>query len=128
MKSGDRPAMKMNARMMAMMRDRSAANPGATLRESCRHMQLVGTERVTVPAGSYTTKHYRNAQDGSEVWIAADVPFALVKSTAEAKESGRGPVSMTLAATGTGAKPSITETPQEMPTAPGAPRGAPRGH
>ncbi len=46
--------------------------------------ELVGTESVTVPAGTFTCQHYRNqGQHGTtDMWISTDVtPYAMVKMT-----------------------------------------------
>ena len=74
--------------------------------DMCAEMVKVGTEQVTVPAGSFSATHLHSAKNNVDVWVNADVPFVIkVKGTDS---------SMELTGTGTGAKTSITETPQEM--------------
>ncbi|MGB7213011.1 MAG: hypothetical protein WBC97_10330 [Gemmatimonadales bacterium] len=104
MKMGDRPAMKVGAQMMQMMQSR-APNGGITA-EMCSEMQKVGTETVTVPAGSFSATHWHSAKQNTDVWVSPDVPFVV---------QVKGPNnSMELTAKGTGAKSAITETPQDM--------------
>jgi hypothetical protein len=46
--------------------------------------ELVGTESVTVPAGTFSCQHYRKQEQNGPVdmWISTDVtPYALVKMT-----------------------------------------------
>jgi hypothetical protein len=69
--------------------------------------ELVGTESVTIPAGTFACKHYRNrlADDPQspvmDMWISdAVAPTGIVKS--ELSPLG---IRMQLAATGTGAQP-----------------------
>lgn len=103
-KMGDRPAMKAGGQMMTMMQSR-APNGGITT-EMCGDMQKVGTETVTVPAGSFSATHWHSAKYSTDAWVNPDVPFVV---------KVKGPnSSMELTGKGTGAKSSITETPQEM--------------
>jgi hypothetical protein len=77
--------------------------------------KLVGSATVKVPAGSFSTKRYRDkAKDGSvmEVWVSDQAPpFGIVKLVGQALE-GKNPVTMELSARGTDAKPAITKPPQ----------------
>lgn len=115
MKMGNRPAMKMPQAMISRM-GRRGGNPASSWKSNCKKMEVVGSEKLSVPAGSYSATHYRNTDDGSEVWIDKDLPFLMVKSIAEARGRGQsGTLTMELVGSGTGAKSSITETPQEMP-------------
>ena len=109
MKAGNQPAMKMGPAMMGMIRSQMANNPGASMQEACKNVTLVGEESVTVPAGSFSTRHYRSTgAHAGDSWIARGQAFGLVKST-------DGEHEMVLTGTGNDAKSSITETPQEMP-------------
>lgn len=111
-KMGDRPAMKAGGQMMDMMRSR-APNAGLTP-EMCAEMTVVGTESVTVPAGTYTATHLHSAKNNVDVWVDPKVPFVV---------KVKGPDnSMELTGTGTGAKSAITETPQDMGAMMGQPR------
>jgi hypothetical protein len=107
MKAGDRPAMRMNAQMLQMMASRM---PKDQVAEFCRNarMNRVGAETITVPAGTFPTIHYHDAQSGNDVWVSESLPFGLVKT-----KLARGG-EIVLTETGTGAKSQITETPQEM--------------
>jgi len=115
MKSGDQPAMKMPAQMIQMINTAPGMNMAADLVRQCQEMEVVGWEPVTVPGGEFRALHMRNARSGmvSEVWVQPDLQFSMVKAVL--KDGG----TMELAAQGTGAKSSITETPQEMPGLPG---------
>jgi hypothetical protein len=105
-KPGQKPAMKMSGVMLNMIRGQMEKQ--SILSELCRDVTLVGPERVTVPAGKFQTSHFRSDKYGSDSWVSAEVPFALVKSVGEKHD-------MALVAVGSGAKPSIKEKPQEMP-------------
>ena len=106
MKAGDKPAMKMNGMMVNMIRGQLEKQN--FLGDVCKEVSLVGTEKVTVPAGRFQARHYHSAKYSSDSWVASSVPFALVKSVGKNYE-------MELAVHGRGAKSSITEQPQEMP-------------
>jgi hypothetical protein len=79
--------------------------------------KLVGAEKVTVPAGTFETKHYKHdlpKEAGGmtlDVWMSDKaVPTGVVKM------SGAGGIEMVLASTGMGAKskpetPAATEKP-----------------
>jgi hypothetical protein len=66
----------------------------------------LGSETITVPAGTFTCKHYRTKKGGGDVWVSEKIsPYGLVKSkTSDA--------SMELTKVVTGAKDQITGTPQ----------------
>ncbi len=115
MKSGDQPAMKMPAQMIQMINSTPGMNMAADLARQCQQMDVVGWERVTVPGGEFRALHLKNPQTGmvSEVWVQPDLQFSMVR--AMLKDGGV----MELSGQGTGAKSSITETPQEMPGLPG---------
>jgi len=66
------PAMEMPVNM-------SAANRGK-MQESMEDWHAVGTESVTVPAGTFSCEHWKNDKTGGEVWSSDKVfPFGLVK-------------------------------------------------
>ena len=92
------PPMEMPAQMMH--RDRSTQP--ADVRNEARDL---GSESITVPAGTYTTEHYR-LKDGSEFWYSKDVPpWGLVKY--QSKDS-----TMVLAKVISEAKDKIVGTPR----------------
>jgi hypothetical protein len=82
--------------------------PGmADIRKECTKYTVVGDEKVTVPAGTYDTRHYSGPEGDS--WVATDVPgWKMVKMVT--KKGDR----MILTATGAGEKNEITEKPLDM--------------
>jgi hypothetical protein len=78
---------------------------------------LVGSETIKVEAGTFKTSHYRDHSPVGtvDVWVSEEVPpLGLVKvlTTPEpgaADQPAVPPATMELAATGTGAKPTITK-------------------
>ncbi len=64
---------------------------------------LVGTESITVPAGTFSCQHYRSS--AGDAWLAPDVaPYGIVKTSSRARE-------MVLLRTLTNVRPKITGTP-----------------
>jgi hypothetical protein len=106
MKMGDKPAMKMSGMMLGMMRQQLGKS--SAFKDACTEAVLVGQEKVTVPAGSFTAKHFHSDKYESDMWVDSKVPFSMLKSVGKKHE-------LVLAATGDGAKSSITETPADMP-------------
>lgn len=103
--------------------------------------KLVGAQEIKVAAGTFKTKHYRDATTSGETfdyWVNEDVmPFGLVKLEGDVKAVAGGPggpVTMQLAARGRDAKPTVTKPAQPFNPAmmmgqmggggPGGPRGA----
>ena len=80
--------------------------------------KLVKSESVTVKAGTFKTKHYRDKTpqgDTFDFWVADNVPpLGLVKMTGEQNSNPmmKGPFSFELIATGKDAKASITKPPK----------------
>jgi hypothetical protein len=76
---------------------------------------LLKAETITVAAGTFKTKHYRDKSSKGEkvdFWISEDVPpFGLVKIEAEQKGNPqiKGPVVLELAAKGADAKALVTK-------------------
>jgi hypothetical protein len=99
MQMPDQPPMEMPMEMINRGRQ---SQQEADLRETS---ELVGSESVTTPAGTFTCDHYR-AKDGSaDTWVAQNVsPWGLVKHTG--KDS-----SMVLTKVITNAKSHIVGTP-----------------
>lgn len=108
MKAGNQPAMRMSPQMLQMM---SSRMPKDQVAEFCRNARMtrVGAESVTVPAGTFPTIHYRDAESGNDVWVSETLPFGMVKTKLKTGEE------IILTGQGTGAKTQITETPQDMP-------------
>ncbi len=108
MKMGNQPAMEVSEQMMGMMRSQMR-NPAIDAFERCDGAEIVGTESVTVPAGTIEAIHLRMTQgDVGEAWISTDLPFGMVQFKGPDGE-------VMLLEHGTGASTKITETPMKMP-------------
>ncbi|HEX2149332.1 MAG TPA: hypothetical protein VHI31_04050, partial [Actinomycetota bacterium] len=105
-KPGDKQAMRMNGMMMKMIRGQLKKN--SILANLCEGIAPAGEESVTVPAGTFKAIRYHDSKHDADTWVVPDRPFVMVKSKGKDFE-------LSLAASGDGAKSSITETPQEMP-------------
>jgi hypothetical protein len=105
-KPGKKPAMKMNAMMMNMIRGQLSKN--SVLGNLCEGVSPAGEESVTVPAGTFKALRYHNSKYNADTWVVPDQPFFMVKSKGKDFE-------LSLTSSGGGAKSSITETPQEIP-------------
>ncbi len=108
MQRGHEPAMRMPQQMLSMMANRM---PKDMLSEACgrAHMAKVGEENITVPAGTFHTIHFRDAEKNSDIWVSTDVPFGLVQT------KGTQGGDIVLTGRGTDAKSSITGPIQDMP-------------
>jgi hypothetical protein len=74
---------------------------------------LKGTENVTVPAGSYSAKHYQFTDNGGgaiDYWIVDTVPGGMVKQVHTPNGSSKGQT-VELTATGSGAKSELGVAP-----------------
>ena len=101
--------MKMGDQQAMIMPIKGGRNqPGmADLRKECTKLTIVGDEKVTVPAGTFDTRHY-TGPDGDS-WVNLDIPgWRMVKMVTKKGDT------MVLTATGTDAKNEITETPVDM--------------
>ena len=61
-------------------------NPSAahetTVQDNMKEWHSVGSETITVPAGTFTCEHWKNDAKGSDVWVSDKVtPFGMVKET-----------------------------------------------
>lgn len=108
------PPMEMPAMMTAMMQQHQSHTPVSgsvsTERSVGDRGELVGTESVTVPAGTFNCQHYRKQEQNGPVdmWISTDVsPYALVKMTG-------ADMSMVLKKTLTNETSHIKGEPQKM--------------
>ncbi len=55
---------------------------GQQVHDAMSDWHSIGTETITVPAGTFACEHYKNDKDGSELWASDKVtPFGLVKQT-----------------------------------------------
>jgi hypothetical protein len=79
------PPMEMSGMMMAMMQPHGTRSAAAGQAGDKGDMgELVGTESVTVPAGTFSCQHYRKQESGGpvDIWISTQVtPYAVVKMT-----------------------------------------------
>lgn len=54
------------------------------MQDAMSEWHSVGTESITVPAGTFVCEHYKNDSKGSELWASDKVtPFGLVKQVAK---------------------------------------------
>jgi hypothetical protein len=95
------PPMEMPMQMMA---NRAKPQPADVSKEG----KDLGSETVTVPAGTFTCEHYQSA-DGGDVWVSTKIsPWGMVKMNSK-------DTTMVLEKVVTDAKDMITGTPQQMP-------------
>ena len=107
-KAGESKATQAGPMMMRMMSSGLEKSNGLKPADVCKGVTLVGNERITVPGGTFSTRHYKNEQEQFETWVSAETPFGLVQA------KGRR-FDMKLNRSGTDGKSSIKETPQQMP-------------
>jgi hypothetical protein len=112
MKRGAEPAMRMPDAMVRLMGSQVGTSVAGEIARVCQGMDLVGSEPVTVPAGTFRALHLRNPQERTEAWIKLDLEFAVVKLVTQ--DGGI----MALTGMGGGAKSSITEEPRELGSPP----------
>ena len=105
MKRGDSPAMKIDGRMLTMIREQMKKQ--SFLTDLCKDVTLVGGETVEVPAGKFKGQHFHSAKYGSDSWVSSKVPFSMLKTVGADHE-------LTLLRHGGGAKSSVTEEPKSM--------------
>ena len=108
MQTPGQPPMRMSGAMVKMMSQNARASVSDAA-ERCRHMTYLGEESVTVPAGTFQARHYKDPKDGGEAWVSATVPFGLVKAI---DKDGNAVVLLTK---GTDARSAITGKPVDMP-------------
>ena len=104
MKTGTQPAMRLPDQMLALVGQQMVQNnPALGIARRCASAQVVGWEKLTVPAGSLRALHVKDTE--GEAWLSGDVPFGIVKG--HAKDGSE----MVLTGRGVGARSSITEKP-----------------
>jgi hypothetical protein len=90
---------------MPMMNRRQPQTTPTDIRDKA---ERVGTESITVPAGTFSCEHYRMKDGSADVWISDKVaPWGVVKT--QGKDS-----SMVLTKVITDAKDHITGTPKKF--------------
>ncbi len=98
-----RPPMDMSS--MMSMKAMQSPKEKADFRANAQNM---GTESVTTPAGTFSCEHWRNAKDGTDVWLSDKiVPWRLVKMSGTTD-------TVTLVRIISDAKTNITGTPVSM--------------
>src|SRR5262249_54267398 len=105
MKDNDQPAMRAPDMMIGMMSRAFTSGMSQYLEQRCRNgdVTVVGSESVTVPAGTFQALHFKD-NDGGEAWISKDMgTFAMVKVI------GKDGTVMELTNRGNDAKSAITE-------------------
>lgn len=104
--AGD-PAMRMPAEMISIIRS-NIPDPMKEVRKTCdAGVEDLGTESVTVPAGTFRARHFR-AANGEEMWIDVSLAFPVVKATTKQGD-------MVLLQHGADATTAITGPIQDMP-------------
>ncbi len=87
------------------MAHRAPQNAPSDIRDKA---EVVGTETITVPAGTFSCQHYRMKDGTGDAWVSDKVaPWGVVKSTGK-------DTSMTLTKVITDAKDHITGTPKKF--------------
>jgi hypothetical protein len=113
MQAPGHPPMEMPVGMMAMGKPKGDASSGANGVQG----EKLGSESVTVPAGTFDCDHYRSTAEGrtSDVWVSTKVaPYGLVKMTSPE-------TSMVLEKVLEHETSQIQGEPQKMPMMPGMP-------
>jgi hypothetical protein len=84
MQAPGQQAMEMPMGMMGGMMQHMAQQAPKNPTEAAQELGgKVGTETITVPAGTFVCDHYRT-KNGSDVWISSKVyPYGLVKSSSK---------------------------------------------
>jgi hypothetical protein len=104
----DHPPMEIPSDLLATVKQRLASNENAA---NNGMGEKVGTESITVPAGTFECEHYRRQEKGKMVdyWISTKVPpYSLVRMA--------GPdTSMVLEKVLTGETSHVKGEPQKMP-------------
>ncbi|MBZ5563115.1 MAG: DUF3108 domain-containing protein [Acidobacteriia bacterium] len=99
-----RPPMEMPGMMM------SRVQQGQAQAESGQKPQVIGTETITVPAGTFVCQHMRSTsgKEPMDFWVSTNVrPYGVVKMTGQ-------DLSMVLEKVLTGETSHIKGTPQKM--------------
>jgi hypothetical protein len=104
-----RMIMQMNGQAYQMPDQMVKMNSRTTQTNIASDGQDLGSESVTVPAGTFMAEHWRS-KDGDDYWTTKDAgPWGLVKM------KSKDGTTMVLTKTYTDAKDQITGTPQPFP-------------
>jgi hypothetical protein len=130
MKNGDQPAQEMPREFVVMGRRMATSmfetrSGQSVVDQPNIKVEEIGTEQVTVPAGTYKVTRSRFVDATGKVLATYDynkdvLPFGTVRSATDK-------VTMELIGTGKDAVSLITEEPVKMKTPPGMPETNPRG-
>jgi hypothetical protein len=105
MQQAGQDPMEMDMSMMNMGGRKMPQSTPSDIRDKA---ERVGTETITVPAGTFSCEHYRMKDGSGDAWISEKIaPWGLVKS--QGKDS-----SMVLTKAITDAKDHITGTPKKL--------------
>jgi hypothetical protein len=105
----ERMIMQMNGQAYQMPDQMVKMNSHTTHTDISSEGTDLGSESVTVPAGTFTAEHWRS-KDGGDYWVAKNVgPWGLVKM------NSKDGTTMVLTKAYTDAKDQITGTPQPFP-------------
>ena len=103
-----RVVMQMAGRPPMVMPEEMTSNMDIKSADIRTKAEDLGSESITVPAGTFSCEHYRSKENGDDTWISSKVsPIGLVKD--QSKDKTRTTV---LLKTYTDAKDKITGTPQ----------------
>ena len=103
-----RVVMQMAGRPPMVMPEEMTSNMDIKSADIRTKADDLGSESITVPAGTFSCEHYRSKENGDDTWISSKVsPIGLVKD--QSKDKTRTTV---LLKTYTDAKDKITGTPQ----------------
>lgn len=103
---GNEPPVRWGPALLARARASAQSALHRLIGEACTGATLVGEEEIKVPAGVFRTRHFRNPEAASDIWISEAVPFGIVKVT------GPEGASMELLGQGAGGRSSITSEPR----------------
>jgi hypothetical protein len=79
-----RMIMQMKGQPAMEMPFNPAANRENKMEANMADWHQVGTESITVPAGTFTCEHWKNDKNGSELWASDKVsPFGMVKQVSK---------------------------------------------
>lgn len=109
MKNGATPAVVIPDAILQQYQSTTQSGPLADLESQCRTAEVIGSEAISVAAGSFETTHIRFPNNGGDVWVSADVPYGIVRGLIQ----GQG--TLELVSFGSDATGSISETPVVVP-------------
>ena len=78
---GKDPAVRWGPALLTRARETAPSALHRLIAGACPGATLVGEEEITVPAGVFRTRHFRNPEAGSDIWVSDEVPFGIVKVT-----------------------------------------------